>query len=106
MISDRIARHFLTSWTDRRDVEDLIAVLRPNWLVLRPWELDALQKKFPGVAAMYKVDRVFELAGAPEAQLNADGGSTVSFAGLVEADVDEKFIVLKRLPVSGPGATS
>jgi hypothetical protein len=86
---------------DRRDVEDLIAVLQPDWLVLRPWELDTLQKKFPSVAAMYQIDRVFELAGAPEAQLNANGASTVSFGGLAETDTDEKFIVLKRLRISG-----
>jgi hypothetical protein len=91
---------------DRRDVEDLIAALQPDWLILRPWELDGLQKKFPGVAAMYEVDRVFELAGVPEAQLNADGASTVSFGGLAETDTDEKFIVLRRVRVSGQAATS
>ena len=85
---------------DKRDMEHVIAVLQPDWLVLRPWELDSLRQKFPTVAAMYAVDRIFELPGASEVQLNADGASTVSFAGLAETDTDEKFIVLKRVSTS------
>jgi hypothetical protein len=81
---------------DRRGVADLIDVLKPDWLVLRPWELDSLRQKYPATAAEYVVDRTFELAGVPESRLNADGATTVSFAGLAETDVDEKFIILRR----------
>jgi hypothetical protein len=86
---------------DRRDVADLVDALKPDWLVLRPWELDSLRQKFPATASEYTVDRVFELAGVPESKLNADGANTVSFAGLAETDVDEKFIILRRAP-AGP----
>ena len=82
---------------DKRDVADLIDVLRPDWLVLRPWELDSLRQKFPATASMYVVDRVFALPGVPDSRLDSDGATTVSFAGLSETDVDEKFIVLKRM---------
>ena len=82
---------------DRRDVAHLIDVLKPDWLVLRPWELDSLRQKFPDTASLYAVNRVFELPGEPESRLNMDGASTVSFAGLVETESDEKFIVLKRV---------
>ena len=85
---------------DRRGVADLIDVLQPDWLVLRPWELDSLRQQYPDVAARYAVDRIFELPGVPESKLNADGACTVSFAGLAETDVDEKFIILRR--VSAP----
>jgi hypothetical protein len=82
---------------DRRDLSDLIAVLQPDWIVLRPWELDSLQSKFPDVAAKYAVDRVFEMPGVPESQLDVDGAASVSFGGLVETSTDEKFTVLKRI---------
>jgi hypothetical protein len=82
---------------ESRDLGDLVSVLQPDWLVLRPWELESLRNKFPGVADKYEIDRVFEVRGVPEDQLNQDGANTVSFAGLAETDVDEKFIVLKRV---------
>ena len=83
---------------DKRDIADLIDVLQPDWIVLRPWELDSLRSKFPDVAAEYAVDRVFKMPGVPESQLNVDGASSVSFGGLVETSTDEKFTVLKRIP--------
>jgi len=81
----------------QRDLPDLIAVLQPDWIVLRPWELDSLRAKFPDVAARYAVDRVFEMPGVPESQLNVDGAASVSFGGLVETTTDEKFTILKRI---------
>ena len=80
----------------RRDIADFIALLQPDWLVLRPWELDSFQQQFPAIAAEYEVDRVFELPGVPESDLSRPGGMTVSYGGLAEVDVDGKFIVLKR----------
>ncbi len=81
----------------QRDLPDLIAVLQPDWIVLRPWELDSFRAKFPDVAAKYAVDRVFEMPGVPESVLNVDGAASVSFGGLVETSTDEKFTVLKRV---------
>jgi hypothetical protein len=81
----------------RRDLSDLIAVLQPDWIVLRPWELDSLRANFPDVAAHYAVDRVFEMPGVPENVLNVDGAASVSFGGLVETSTDEKFTVLRRI---------
>jgi hypothetical protein len=81
----------------KRDIADLVSVLQPDWIVLRPWELESLRSKFPDVAARYTVDRVFEMPGMPESQLDVDGASTVSFGGLVETNTDEKFTVLKRI---------
>ena len=81
---------------DHRDLPHLVARLKPDWLVLRPWELDSLREQFPDVAAQYEVVRVFQMAGVPDGRLDTDGAVTISFGGLAETDVDEKFIVLKR----------
>ncbi len=76
---------------------DLVSVLQPDWLVLRPWELVSLQQSYPAVAADYRVEKVFEMPGVPESTLDARNASSVSFGGLVETDIDLKFIVLKRI---------
>ena len=68
-------------------------------------------KATPNVGYIFQRDTLFpwrtvadnigyglELAGVPESRLNADGANTVSFAGLAETDVDEKFIILRRAP--------
>jgi hypothetical protein len=83
--------------SDQRDLPHLVAALKPDWLVLRPWELDSLRRKFPDVAGEYQVARVFEMPGVPDDQLDVDGGTTLSFGGLAETDVDGKFIVLKKI---------
>ena len=36
------------------------------------------------------------MSGVSDAQLDADGANTISFGGLSETDVDEKFIVLRK----------
>jgi hypothetical protein len=82
---------------DRRALVDLVSVLQPDWLVLRPWELVSLQQNYPAVAADYRVEKVFEMPGVPESTLDARNASSVSFGGLVETDIDLKFIVLKRI---------
>jgi hypothetical protein len=81
---------------DQRDLPHLVAALRPDWLVLRPWELRSLREQFPEIAAEYEVVRVFQMSGVSDAQLDADGANTISFGGLSETDVDEKFIVLRK----------
>jgi hypothetical protein len=79
-----------------RDIADFVAVLQPDWIVLRPWELDSFQQQFPAIAAEYEVDRVFQLPGVPDGDLSRPGAMTVSYGGLAEVDVDGKFFVLKR----------
>ncbi len=87
---------------DQRNEEDMIAQLKPDWLVLRPWELDALRQKFPSVAAMYTVEHVVELPGVPESDLNVRGNTIVSFGGYANVTINEKYIILKRTsPVGG-----
>jgi hypothetical protein len=82
---------------DQRDLAHLVAALRPDWLVLRPWELQELRNQFPEVAAEYQVVRVFRMPGVPDSRLDVDGATTIAFGGLSEIDVDEKFIVLRRV---------
>ena len=86
---------------DERDLAHLVEALKPDWLVLRPWELESLRSQFPDVAAQYEVQRVFQMPGVPDDKLNVDGAVTISFTGLAETDVDEKFIVLKRASSGG-----
>jgi len=80
---------------DKRHLIDLVAALQPDWIVLRPWELDGLRKEFPNVADMYGIDRVFEAPDVPESELNQDF-NTVSFGGFAESDHDKKFFILRR----------
>jgi hypothetical protein len=81
---------------DRRGIADLISVLQPDWLVLRPWELDALRARFADVASRYEAQKVFEMPGIPESELNTHGASGVEFAGYAQVNIDMKFTVLKR----------
>jgi hypothetical protein len=81
---------------DRRAIADLIAALQPDWLVLRPWELDSLRVRFPDVASRYEVAKVFEMSGIPESQLNTHGAASVEYAGYAQVNIDMKFIVLRR----------
>jgi hypothetical protein len=80
-----------------RQIPDLVAALQPDWLVMRPWELDSLRQEFPDVAAEYQIEKVFEMPGIPDGDLNVQGATGVAFGGLVVADTDMKFTVLKRL---------
>jgi len=80
-----------------RQIPDLIAALQPDWLVMRPWELQSLDDEFPAIAAKYQVEKIFEMPGVPEGDLNVQGASGFSFGGLVVADTDMKFTILKRM---------
>lgn len=80
----------------QRDIPHLIAAVRPDWILLRPWELQAFENEFPDIAADYQVQQVFELPGVPEANLNTPGGTGLGFAGYDVYNVDTKFTVLKR----------
>jgi hypothetical protein len=64
---------------------------------MRPWELKELQKSFPAIAANYEVEKVFQMPGIPEEQLNESGASGITFGGMAEVDVDMKFTVLRRI---------
>jgi hypothetical protein len=79
-----------------RDIPHLIASVNPDWLVMRPWELDALRAELPDVAARYEVEKVFEASGVSEANLNTPGATRIDVAGYEVYDVDAKFMVLKR----------
>ena len=79
-----------------RDIPHLIAALKPDWLLLRPWEQQQLAYEFPDVSAEYRVQKVFAMPGVPDGNLNAWGGNQVGFAGYQVFEVDGKFTVLKR----------
>jgi hypothetical protein len=80
----------------QRDIAHLIAALKPDWLLLRPWEQAALTAEFPEVGAQYQVQEVFQYPGVPESQLDTWGGTQIGFAGYDVYNVDVKFTVLKR----------
>lgn len=81
---------------DRRTLIDLISAVKPDWIVVRPWELTQLQARFPDTAAQYQVQKVFEMPGLSENYLDSPGTHGVDFAGLTMLDDDMKFTVLKR----------
>lgn len=82
---------------NERDIPHLIAAVNPDWLVLRPWELQQFRAEFPDVAARYEVSKVFEMPGVPESVLDTGGGE-IGFAGYEVHDIDMKFTVLQRTP--------
>lgn len=97
-LTSKVSVHALQALPpSHRQIPDLVAALQPDWLVMRPWELQSLDDQFPAIAAEYQVEKIFEMPGVPEADLNAQGASGVSFGGLVVADTDMKFTVLKRM---------
>ena len=96
-LTSKVSVHALQALPpDRRGIADLISVLQPDWLVLRPWELDSLRARFAGVASRYEAQKVFEMPGIPESELDMHGASGVEFAGYAQVNIDMKFIVLKR----------
>lgn len=62
-------------------------LLEPDWLVLRPGELDSLRVAFPEVAALYTQVRRFRVTEAE---------SALDRWGLYILNVDREFIVLRR----------
>src|SRR4029077_8451501 len=81
----------------QRDIQHLIEALHPDWVILRPWELQSLANEFPDVAAEYQLQKVFELPGVPEANLDVSGGARLAFGDYEIYNVDAKFAVLKRI---------
>lgn len=71
----------------QRRLSEVIAVLRPEWLVLRPHELEDLARVHPRVAACYATARTFGEVQPP----------VVSHGGLVRWNQDHALIVLARI---------
>ena len=82
--------------TDRRGLADLVSVLKPDWLVMRPWELALFRARYPDIASQYQEAKVFEISGVPEGELDSQG-ARVDFGGYAVTDVDAKFTILKRI---------
>jgi hypothetical protein len=72
---------------EERTLEHTIAILRPDWIVLRPDELQRLVGRFPQAAVHYKVDRTFDAHLPPD---------RLTWAGLTKTDLDDKYYVLKK----------
>ena len=70
-----------------RQIVDVVNVLRPDWLVLRPFELATLQQRFPETAAEYMPIKTFGR------QLTSNDAY-----GVILQSIDDQFIVLSRTP--------
>jgi hypothetical protein len=71
----------------------IVALLHADWLVLRPWELDALATWYPNVAKQYERVRKFQVPG---------GRSPVTVGDFSVLNIDRSFIVLRRKSLSAP----
>lgn len=71
-----------------RSLEQLIEALQPDWLVLRPSELENLQALFPATAARYETVRDFATPDPVD----------LSRGGLSYLSLDTAFVVLERRP--------
>ncbi|MGH9153394.1 MAG: hypothetical protein ACRD03_13570 [Acidimicrobiales bacterium] len=82
---------------DRRTLEGVVELLRPDWVVLRPFELDTLQATFPDTAARYVEVRRFgvEEADTPLVRWKVEYGN-----------IDRQFVVLRRDAARRAGARS
>ena len=89
-------RALLALPADRRGLVDLVSVLKPDWLVMRPWELALFRARYPDLALQYQVAKVFEISGGSEGDLDSQG-ARVEFGGYAVTDVDAKFTILKRI---------
>jgi hypothetical protein len=66
----------------------IIHLLRPDWLVLRPWEAQALVGTYPEDARQYREMRRFSV---PESQ------SSLKVGGFDLFNIDREFIVFRRV---------
>jgi hypothetical protein len=73
---------------DRRQLTDAIALLRPDWLVLRPLELDVLRATHADVADCYTERRRFGVVGP----------AVIDYGGLTRWNQDRALIVFQRAP--------
>jgi hypothetical protein len=72
---------------DRRTLEGVVDLVEPDWVVLRPFELDTLKATFPDTAARYSVVRRF---GVEEAD-------TRLVRWKVEyGNIDRQFLILRK----------
>lgn len=71
-------------------LERLIVELEPNWLVLRPFELDDLHEAFPDAAARYELIRRF----------GREPTGVVKYGRLIIWSIDESFLVLRLDPAT------
>jgi hypothetical protein len=65
----------------------IVALLRADWLVLRPWEADALRTWYPEVAKQYRPVRRFSVPG---------GRAPITVEGFSVLNIDRSFIVFRK----------
>jgi hypothetical protein len=70
---------------EHRTLVAMVAVLKPGWVVLRPYELEEFREHAASTAAEYRVARQFRW-GQPK----------FSKAGVTYGDIDTEFFVLRR----------
>jgi hypothetical protein len=65
----------------------IVDLLRADWLVLRPWEADALRAWYPEVAKEYRPVRRFSVPG---------GRAPITVEGFSVLNIDRSFIVFRK----------
>jgi hypothetical protein len=70
---------------EERNFMFLIDELQPEWLVLRPWELSALERLYPGTSERYKAVKHYM----------TDVG--LSRWGVRMENIDREFLILRRI---------
>ena len=73
--------------SDRRSYESLIDKLRPDWIVIRPIELDYLRSGYPGTAAQYQEVRRF-----------GSHRTAIERGWYWKVTVDSEFLIMRRSP--------
>jgi hypothetical protein len=81
-VTDALADH-----PESNTTVGLVPLFEPDWLVLRPGELQFLDDFYPDEAAKYHEVRTFAV---PESE------SSLSRGGLDILNVDREFIILRR----------
>lgn len=88
-LTSKEARAFMEELgEDRNSITQLINAARPNFIVMRPNELEVLRSEFPDAASAYAEARRFSV---PPQE------SDLSWGGVTYVNIDRDFIVLRRV---------
>jgi hypothetical protein len=74
---------------DHRSLPGVVDLLEPEYVVMRPFEYDALAAAYPTTAARYRPVQSFDV---PDAE------TPLSRWGVTYINIDRHFVVLRRRP--------
>lgn len=87
LTSKRVREIFERLGPERNNMFELVKAAHPNWIVMRPYELDSFRVSMPDEAGAYTEVRRFVVA--PDAR-------PLTYGGMSMINIDTQFVVLRR----------